>query len=75
MIKLNTLNLKEVEKAVVIEAIKTAKGNLTFARELLNIHKATMYRFIKFYGLRDLIESLKDEAEMKDFSFNNKESV
>lgn len=67
---LNTLNLKEVEKAVVVEALKIARGNVSFARELLKIHKGTMYRFIKIHNLDDMIETLREHARMNDFSFN-----
>jgi transcriptional regulator of acetoin/glycerol metabolism len=53
MIKLETktFNLKEIEKQAVVAAITYSKGNVQFARELLNVSKATMYRLLREYNV------------------------
>ena len=47
----NTLNLKDLEKQAVIQAINYTKGNIQYARELLCVSKATMYRLLREYNI------------------------
>jgi len=47
----NTLNLKDLEKQAVIQAVDYTKGNIQYARELLNVSKATMYRLLSEYNI------------------------
>lgn len=44
-------NLKAIEKAAVIGAITYAKGNVQYARELLDVSKATIYRLLREYSI------------------------
>lgn len=46
-----TLNLSEVEKEAIIEAVKSSSGNLTRAAETLGIGRTTLYRKMEEYGL------------------------
>ncbi len=47
----NTLNLSDVEKQVIREAVKKSNGNLTKAAEELGIGRTTLYRKMEEYGL------------------------
>ena len=46
-----TLNLSDVEKEVIREAIKKSGGNLTKAAEELGIGRTTLYRKMEAYGI------------------------
>ena len=48
-----TLNLSDVEKEVIREAVKKFSGNLTKAAEELGIGRTTLYRKMEEYGLSD----------------------
>jgi DNA-binding NtrC family response regulator len=58
-ISFNTFNLKEIEKEIVIAAIKYTEGNVQYARELLNVSKATIYRLIDVYHID--VQELRDK--------------
>lgn len=60
-------NLKDIEKAAVFAAVAYTKGNLTYARELLNVSKATLYRLIREYGV-----DYKEVREANDWSWGKK---
>ncbi len=47
----NTLNLSDVEKQVIREAVKKSNGNLTKAAEELGIGRTTLYRKMEEYGI------------------------
>lgn len=46
-----TLNLADVEKEVILQAIKKCNGNLTRAAEELGIGRTTLYRKMEEYGI------------------------
>ena len=48
-----TLNLSDVEKEVIREAIKKSGGNLTKAAEELGIGRTTLYRKMEAYGIAE----------------------
>lgn len=48
-LNLNTFNLKTIEKTAVISAINYTKGNVQYARELLNVSRSTIYKLLKEY--------------------------
>ena len=48
-----TLNLSDVEKEVILKAVKKSSGNLTKAAEELGIGRTTLYRKMEEYGLGD----------------------
>lgn len=56
-------NLKELEKKTVIDALNYTKGNITFARELLGVSKATIYRLMRDYNIDYL--KLRADNEIK----------
>ncbi len=45
------LNLKDIERQAVLAAINYTQGNVQFARELLGVSKATIYKLLKGYGI------------------------
>ncbi len=47
----NTVNKNEVEKELILKAIKKHQGNLTKASEDMGIGRSTLYRKMKKYGL------------------------
>lgn len=47
----NSVNKNEVEKEMIIKAIKKHQGNLTKASEDMDIGRSTLYRKMKKYGL------------------------
>jgi transcriptional regulator with PAS, ATPase and Fis domain len=47
----HTLNLEEIEKQVIKEALKKSNGNLSQAARLLGIHRDTLRRKIQEYNL------------------------
>jgi len=44
--------LREVRKAAILNALKVSGNNVTRAMKLLEISKATMYRYLNKYGVR-----------------------
>jgi transcriptional regulator of acetoin/glycerol metabolism len=49
--EVNTFNLKELERLAAVNALEFSKGNVQFARELLNVSKATIYRIFRDYNI------------------------
>jgi DNA-binding NtrC family response regulator len=49
--EIKTLNLTDVEKDVIRQAVKKCNGNLTRAAEELGIGRTTLYRKMEEYGL------------------------
>jgi two-component system, NtrC family, response regulator HydG len=47
-----SLNLSEVEKDVIAQALRKFNGNLTRTSEELGIGRSTLYRKIEEYGLQ-----------------------
>ena len=45
------LNLSDVEKDVIRQALKKCNGNLTHAAETLGIGRTTLYRKMEEYGI------------------------
>lgn len=54
----STYNLKTIERQAVTEAITYTQGNVQYARELLNVSKATIYRLLNEYNI-DYLELRK----------------
>ncbi len=50
-VKTDSLNLADVEKQTIIEAIDKCDGNLTKAAKVLGITRKTLYNKIERYGL------------------------
>ncbi len=49
---IDDFKLENIEKAVIIQAIEAAKGNVPSASRLLGISRPTLYRKLKKYGIR-----------------------
>ena len=49
--KVPNFNLKEIEKTTILAAIKYTKGNLTFAKEMLGISRASLYFLLKQHNI------------------------
>lgn len=47
----HSLNLEEIEKQKIVEALKTTEGNRARAAEMLGIAKSTLFKKIKDYGI------------------------
>lgn len=47
-----TLNLTELEKRAIVEALKLAHGNRSKAAELLGIHRNALYKKMRRYGIQ-----------------------
>lgn len=73
MVKLEarTFNLKDLEKLAVEQAIKYTKGNVQYARELLNVSKATMYRLLRVYNID--FEEIRDQNDWNHRGFRAKD--
>ncbi len=54
------LHMTHVERGVIVDAIRTASGNLTTAAKLLGIAKSTLYLKLDRYGLRDEVSGLRE---------------
>ena len=50
-------SLRSNEHALIVQALADAQGNPTQAAEQLGIHRATLYRKIKKYGLSSLLKA------------------
>lgn len=50
-LEVNSFNLNDLQRVAVTEAIRYTKGNVQYARELLNVSKGKMYRLLKVYGI------------------------
>jgi transcriptional regulator of acetoin/glycerol metabolism len=46
-----SLNLREVEKQVVLAALERTQGNMKRAAEILGIDRSTLYERLKRYGI------------------------
>lgn len=54
------LRITNVEREVIVEAIRTASGNLTTAAKLLGIAKSTLYLKLDKYGLHKEVSSFRE---------------
>jgi len=53
------LRITHVEREVIVDAIRTASGNLTTAAKLLGIAKSTLYLKLERYGLHDEVSGFR----------------
>jgi transcriptional regulator of acetoin/glycerol metabolism len=60
--KAPNFNLKEIEKNTILEAIRYTKGNLTFAKELLGISRASIYFLLKQHNIGyNVIDEIREK--------------
>ena len=70
--EVKTFNLKELEGLAVRNAMTYTKGNVQFARELLNVSKATMYRLLRVYDID--FNTIREYNEWKHIGWKTKKN-
>jgi DNA-binding NtrC family response regulator len=60
------MTLEELEREAIAQTLERAEGNVKKTAEILNLHRPTLYRKLKKFGLRDNDESESDNEEVSE---------
>lgn len=58
-------SLKEIEITYILKAIEYTNGNLTNAAKNLDISRATIFRKVKDYNLKELVNEMRQTKTLQ----------
>jgi transcriptional regulator of acetoin/glycerol metabolism len=56
------MTLEEIEREAIAQTLDRTSGNVKKTAEILDLHRPTLYRKLKKFGLRNVDDALVDDV-------------